>query len=254
MKRRDALWVVLGVALSAWVLGFTASPALALSITGTYTDIANGSPGTTGPLTGLVTGLVGPSGASLVGGFPNVSTLGNNFWSTTLGTGVTADGFGTRVDNSAGLSLNFSSFFGQGLADDSAKYLASHWTAAFSNATPVTFSLSADDHAFLFIDGKLVLDDGGVKPIGSSVTTAFSSTGNHALDLFFADVHVSQSGIIFSCDGCLDPTSNGGNGSDGADPASAAPEPTTLLLFGTTLVGLGAIVRRRMRRATKTTV
>ena len=147
MKKRDALWAVVGVALSAWFFDFTASPALALSITGTYTDIANGSPGTTGPVTGLVTGLMGPSGVS-----------------------------------------------------------------------------------------------------------PFSSTGNHALDLFFADVHVNQSGIMFSCSGCLDPTSDGGSGIEGAGPASAAPEPTTLLLLGTTLVGLGAVVRRRMRAATKTAV
>ncbi len=239
MNQRGALLTVLGLALSGWLFGFTASPALALSITGTYTDTAFGSAGTGGSIDGLTPGLVGPIGSPLVGGFPNTTTLGNNFWSTTLGTGVTADGFGTRVDSnvSVNLPLTFgTSFFAQGQVNDATKYLAVHWTAAFSNVAPVTFTLSADDHAFLFIDGLLVLDDGGIKPIGAGVATAYTLTGDHVLDLFFADVHVTQSGITFSCDGCLDPT-------------SPVPEPATLLLFGSTLVGIGAVVRRRMRGA-----
>lgn len=222
MEGRNTLMGLLGVALSAWLFGFTASPAMALSITGTYTDILSGSLGTTGPITGLVTGLGSSRGSSLGSG-PNVTTLGDNFWSTTLGTGITADGFGTRADNATGVTLNSSSnFFAQDQVGDFSKYRVTHWAAAFStNTAPVIFSLSGDDHAFLFIDGKRGLDDGGVEAIGAPVATAFALAGKHRLDLFFADAHVRQSG----------------------------PEPARLLLFGATLVGLGAIVRRRMRAA-----
>jgi hypothetical protein len=98
------------------------------------------------------------------------------------------------VDNAAGLTLSFpANFFATGQANDATQYLAVHWTAAFSNAAPVTFSLSADDHAFLFIDGVLVQDVGGVKGIGAPIVTPYALTGNHTLDLFFADVHTVQS-------------------------------------------------------------
>jgi hypothetical protein len=246
MKRRGALIVALGLALTGGLFGFAVNPAQALSISGTYTDIAFGTPGTeTNVIGGLQTGLVGAIGAPLVGGFPNVAAgLGTNYWSTAT-PGVTADAIGTRVDNASGLTLpaGFATNFfpsGQSANGPGAGYLAVHWTATFSSPAPVTFNLAADDHAFLYIDGVLFLDDGGVKAVtdpqaGSKV---FAGAGNHTLDLFFADVQTIQSGIIFSCDGCADPV------------GSEVPEPATLVLFGTTLVGLGSVVRRRMK-ATK---
>jgi len=245
IKRRGARMVAMGLALMGVLFGFAATPALALSISGTYTDIAIGSLGTEGAagvnITGFLPNLVQ---TSLSGGFPvaaatanGTTYMGNSFWNG--GSGVSADPIGTRTDNLTGLDLNFpSNFFASGESDNSAKFLAVHWSAAFSNSGPAQFSLQADDHAFLFIDGQLLVDDGGIKDINapsSLQTGTLNATGNHTLDLFFADAFRVQSGIIFSCDGCQDPT-------------STVPEPATLLLFGSTLVGLGSVVRRRLKR------
>lgn len=172
-ERRNALAGLRGLALSALLLGFIASPSLALSMTGTYTDMVGGSLGITGSIPELVAGLAGSPGSGRVGDFPNVTNPGD--------------------------------------------------IAAFSNTVPVPFSLPGD--TFLFIDGKLKLG-GSVKTSGSPVTTAFVLGTKHTPDLFFADGHVRQSG----------------------------PSPASLLLFGATLVGLGLVVRRRMGRATTSSV
>jgi fibro-slime domain-containing protein len=252
IKRRGALTMLLGLALSAWLFGFGASPALALSITGEYFDVLNSAttPGVNGAITGLNLGLVGPIGSPLVGGFPNFAA--NNFWSTTLGTNVSADlgvgpatgpnGGSLHVDNAAGVGLSFANDFFAGAVgttpggNDSSLYRAVHWTSLFSAPGAVTFTVGADDHAWLFIDGKLAVDNGGVKPVGVTSTSGplALGAGNHTLDLFFADVHIFQSAINFSCDGCEDPT-------------SSVPEPATLLLFGTTMVGIGSVLRNRLK-------
>lgn len=252
--RRSLMLTAVGLGM---VLSLIASPALALSLTGNYFTLSPTHPDTLGGIDGAtVAGLVNPA---LLGGLPVYSGLvppasgaisdlgaGNTIqWWTAHGGIVSVDtsvGGGTGVQQDAfvgnvlGGPAFANNFFPAGNANNASGYRAVHWTGAFSvGAGGANLSLTADDDAWLFLSGPvngLALDNGGVKALSLATTVnTILPVGDYTLDLFFADRHQSQSGIAFTCEGCLDPV----------------PEPATLLLFGTTLAGLGAVVRRRMK-------
>src|SRR5260370_39123582 len=99
MKRRGAMMIGLGRALIVGLLGFAVTPAQALSISGTYSDIAFGSAGTGGPVLGLQTAPVGPM---LATASPSGST---NFWSVPQRSAISPHGFGTGADDPTGRAL-----------------------------------------------------------------------------------------------------------------------------------------------------
>jgi len=228
------------------VMSVAAVPCWAGSLQGYYFILPVGHPDTERGIDGVVTGLVNPTLGP--GGFPVVSAFGmtNNgashpitdvnalneiLWWTPGQDGVTA--WKTQVDT---LPLNSNPLFPFNHGCDGpcgGGYVAAYWTGTFNLTSPgtVTFNLGSDDDAWVFVDNKLQVDNGGIHgfSVAPTVTTPLSA-GNHTVDLFFADRHTVQSGIYFSANVVINST----------------PEPSSLLLLGSGLLGGVAVLRRKI--------
>jgi hypothetical protein len=110
-------------------------------------------------------------------------------------------------------------------------------TGQFNLAAPqtVTFSIAADDDAFLFVDGSYLGGLGGIHAVGSLApfTTGTLAAGTHTVEIFYAD----QDEVAAS----LAVNSN-------VPVTSPTPEPGSLALLGTGILGLAGTLRRKMKR------
>ncbi|MGH7744907.1 MAG: hypothetical protein ACREQ5_08885 [Candidatus Dormibacteria bacterium] len=125
--------------------------------------------------------------------------------------------------------------------NDLSGFLVAEFQGAFTLPTDssISFTTGADDDTFIYIDGELVLCNGGVHPGDFiPVTTSTLDAGTHNLTIFYADRQVIGASFEFT------PTS--------VPTIGPTPESSTLSLMGIGLLGIAAGLRgtyiRRIRR------
>ncbi len=143
----------------------------------------------------------------------------------------------SRYDSDADLQSNFSSSWfpvNDGLPGDP-YHFAVHWSGQFyvGESKAYEYSMGSDDDSWLFIDGELILDLGGVHGISYTSYALSLEEGYHDIDIFFAERHTTQSGFQLNFFSDLEPT------------PPPVPEPSTFLLLATGLGGLAFIRKRK---------
>jgi hypothetical protein len=97
----------------------------------------------------------------------------------------------------------------------------------------ISFSVGADDVAFVYLDGSIVCDLGGVHGDSPGACTSGTLTeGDHTLELFYSDLAQTGAALTFSI------TTEDVTG-------SPTPEPSSLAMLLTAFAGFGVVCRRR---------
>jgi len=243
---------LLGAFVGLLALGGTAIAGPS-SLTAQWYTIAFGHPDTgqtvNGQTFGLVDAALGPNGAPVRSAFSagfapgnsnnitNVDALTNEilWWTPQAGLVSTNAVYPNIVSIPFSAPANlFPGGIGVGSNGNPFGYLAAHLFGNFDAPAggSITLTLGADDDAWIFVNGQLVVDNGGVKAL-AAVPTVVSGllAGINSIDVFFADRHVTQSGLVFSADVAFTPV--------------PVPAPAALGIFLAGLFGLAAARRRR---------